>query len=39
MNTSLLDRRLSEHAADPDDVVPWSEVKDSAALKMGAIAA
>jgi putative addiction module component (TIGR02574 family) len=25
-----LARRLSEHAANPDDVVPWSEVKDSA---------
>ena len=25
-----LDRRLSEHAAHPDDVDPWSEVKYSA---------
>jgi len=25
-----LDRRLAEHDANPDDVVPWSEVKASA---------
>jgi putative addiction module component (TIGR02574 family) len=29
-----LDRRLSEHAAHPDDVVPWSEVKDSAVTRI-----
>jgi putative addiction module component (TIGR02574 family) len=29
-----LDRRLSEHAAHPDDVVPWSEVKDSALARI-----
>jgi putative addiction module component (TIGR02574 family) len=29
-----LDRRLSEHAAHPDDVVPWSEVKDSALTRI-----
>ena len=29
-----LDRRLSEHAAHPDDVVPWSEVKDSARTRI-----
>jgi putative addiction module component (TIGR02574 family) len=29
-----LDRRLSEHAAQPDDVVPWSEVKDSALTRI-----
>ena len=29
-----LDRRLSEHAANPDDVVPWSEVKDSALTRI-----
>ena len=29
-----LDRRLSEHAASPDDVVPWSEVKDSALARV-----
>lgn len=29
-----LDRRLSEHAARPDDVVPWSEVKDSALTRI-----
>jgi putative addiction module component (TIGR02574 family) len=26
--------RLSEHAANPDDVVPWSEVKDSALTRI-----
>jgi putative addiction module component (TIGR02574 family) len=25
-----LERRLAHHEADPDDVVPWSEVKASA---------
>lgn len=25
-----LDRRLAEHEANPEDVVPWSEVKASA---------
>jgi putative addiction module component (TIGR02574 family) len=29
-----LDRRLSEHAAHPDDVVPWSDVKDSALARI-----
>ena len=29
-----LDRRLSEHAAHPDDVVSWSEVKDSALTRI-----
>jgi putative addiction module component (TIGR02574 family) len=29
-----LDRRLSEHATHPDDVVPWSEVKDSALTRI-----
>ena len=29
-----LDRRLSEHAASPDAVVPWSEVKDSALARI-----
>ena len=29
-----LDRRLSEQAAHPDDVVPWSEVKDSALTRI-----
>ena len=29
-----LDRRLSEHVAHPDDVVPWSEVKDSALTRI-----
>jgi putative addiction module component (TIGR02574 family) len=29
-----LDRRLSEHAAHPDGVVPWSEVKDSALTRI-----
>jgi putative addiction module component (TIGR02574 family) len=29
-----LDRRLSEHADSPDDVVPWSEVKDSALTRV-----
>jgi putative addiction module component (TIGR02574 family) len=30
-----LDRRLAEHAANPDDVVPWDEVKDSALTRIG----
>ena len=30
-----LDRRLLEHAANPDDVVPWSEAKASALLASG----
>jgi putative addiction module component (TIGR02574 family) len=29
-----LDRRLPEHAAHLDDVVPWSEVKDSALTRI-----
>jgi putative addiction module component (TIGR02574 family) len=30
-----LDRRLADHAANPDDVVPWDEVKDSALTQIG----
>ena len=30
-----LDRRLADHAADPNDVVPWDEVKDSALTRIG----
>jgi putative addiction module component (TIGR02574 family) len=30
-----LDRRLADHAANPDDVVPWDEVKDSALTRIG----
>lgn len=29
-----LDRRLLDHAANPDDVVPWSEVKASALARI-----
>ena len=29
-----LDRRLSEHAAHPDDVVPWNEVKNAALTRI-----
>ena len=29
-----IDRRLSEHEALPDDVIPWSEVKDSALTRI-----
>ncbi|WP_089724929.1 addiction module protein [Candidatus Thiosymbion oneisti] len=29
-----LDRRLAEHDANPNDVVPWSEVKASALARM-----
>jgi putative addiction module component (TIGR02574 family) len=29
-----LDRRLAEHEADPDDVVPWREVKASIAARL-----
>jgi putative addiction module component (TIGR02574 family) len=29
-----LDRRLLEHAANPDDAVPWSEVKASALARI-----
>ncbi len=29
-----LDQRLLEHAAHPDDVVPWGEVKDSALTRI-----
>ncbi len=28
-----LDRRLADHLANPDDVVPWSEVKAAALVK------
>ncbi|MBI5890494.1 MAG: addiction module protein [Nitrosomonadales bacterium] len=31
---SELDRRLADHLANPDDVVPWSEVKASALAKI-----
>jgi putative addiction module component (TIGR02574 family) len=30
-----LDRRLVDHAENPDDVVPWDEVKDSALTRIG----
>lgn len=30
-----LDRRLADHVANPDDVVPWSEVKTSALAHIG----
>jgi putative addiction module component (TIGR02574 family) len=30
-----LDRRLADHAANPDDVVPWDDVKDSALTRIG----
>jgi putative addiction module component (TIGR02574 family) len=30
-----LDRRLADHTANPDDVVPWDEVKDSALTRIG----
>ena len=30
-----LDRRLADHAANPEDVVPWDEVKDSALTRIG----
>ncbi|MBL6750482.1 MAG: addiction module protein [Nevskia sp.] len=30
-----LDRRLADHDARPDDVVPWSEVKASALARIG----
>ena len=30
-----LDRRLADHEANPDDVVPWSEVKASALARIG----
>lgn len=30
MQKAELDRRLADHLADPDDVLPWSEVKASA---------
>jgi hypothetical protein len=29
-----LDRRLSEHVANPDEVVPWSDVMDSALTRI-----
>lgn len=29
-----LDRRLADHLANPDDVVPWSEVKAAALAKI-----
>ena len=30
-----LDRRLADHEANPDDVVPWGEVKASALAHIG----
>jgi putative addiction module component (TIGR02574 family) len=30
-----LDRRLADHLANPEDVVPWSEVKAAALAKIG----
>jgi putative addiction module component (TIGR02574 family) len=30
-----LDRRLAEHAANPNDVVSWDEIKDSALTRIG----
>ena len=30
-----LDRRLADHEANPDDVVPWSEVRASALARIG----
>jgi len=30
-----LDRRLTDHEANPDDVVAWSEVKASALARIG----
>ncbi|MBF0275128.1 MAG: addiction module protein [Nitrospinae bacterium] len=30
-----LDRRLEEHLENPDDVVPWSEVKTESLAKIG----
>lgn len=29
-----LDRRLAEHEANPDDVIPWEEVRDSIAERL-----
>lgn len=29
-----LDRRLADYAANPDDVVPWEEVKDSITARL-----
>ena len=33
--TEELDRRLRDHAANPDDVVSWSEVRASALARLG----
>jgi putative addiction module component (TIGR02574 family) len=30
-----LDRRLADHLANPDDVIPWSEVKAAALDRIG----
>lgn len=30
-----LDRRIADHEANPDDVVPWDEVKASALARIG----
>ncbi|MHB1281766.1 MAG: addiction module protein [Acidithiobacillus sp.] len=32
--TTELDRRRADHLANPDDVVPWSEVKAAALAKI-----
>jgi putative addiction module component (TIGR02574 family) len=34
MQTTELDRRLAHHLANPDDVIPWSEVKAAALAKI-----
>ncbi len=31
---SELDRRLADHLANPDDVIPWSEVKAAALARI-----
>ncbi len=35
MQKAELDRRLEHHRANPDDVVPWSDVKAAALAKIG----
>ncbi len=30
-----LDRRIADHDANPDDVVPWDEVKESVLARLG----
>ena len=29
-----LDRRIAEHDADPDDVIPWEQVRDEALARL-----